>query len=126
MRSALVLQMVGALVILSGCDSEATFVRAHVAEAKHALLTLAARQERFYLQNNTYSNDMTQLGFPADPAVLESGTYTVDILPGADDVNYIATADYNGVDVEKQECQWIRIDGRGDKTSGPRIDCWKR
>ncbi len=32
-------------------------MRAQRTEAKTALLRLAANQERFYLQNNTYTND---------------------------------------------------------------------
>jgi hypothetical protein len=47
-------------------------------------------------------------------------------VPGADHTNYAATATYNGADAETQECQWFRIDGRGDKTSGPSLDCWMR
>jgi Tfp pilus assembly protein PilE len=83
-------------------------------------------QERFYLSNETCTNDMTQLDFTTDPFVTDSGSYTIDIVPGADHTNYAATATYNGADAETQECQWFRIDGRGDKTSGPSLDCWMR
>ena len=37
--------------------------RAKRNEARAALLQIATMQERFYLQNNTYTNDMTNLGF---------------------------------------------------------------
>ena len=33
-------------------------------EAKSALLQISTMQERFYLQNSTYTADMTVLGFP--------------------------------------------------------------
>ena len=49
-------------------------------EAKAALLQIATRQESFYLQNNTYTTDMTNLGFGAANNVATStGTYVVNV-----------------------------------------------
>lgn len=119
-------QMIAALWILASCDGDTTLVRSQLNEAKAALLRVAIYQERFYLRNRIYTNDMTQLGFTTDPFVTESGSYTIDVDPGADDSNYAATAKYNGANADMHECLWIRIDGRGFKTSGPHKDCWRR
>jgi len=53
------------------------------ADAKSALLDLAARQERFFTTNNTYTNVAASLGYAALPASLPGGgsqtTYTLSI-----------------------------------------------
>lgn len=100
--------------------------RAKRNEAKAALLQIATNQERFYLQNNTYTTDMTVLGFPvASNYLSDSGTYVVNI--GAADPNdFTATAVYQIGDEEAAKCATFQIDGRGAKTSAPLADCWTR
>jgi type IV pilus assembly protein PilE len=63
--------------------------RAQRTEAKSALLRLATNQERFYLQNRTYSSDPSALGFAGNNS--ERGTYALTIT-GADANGYTATA----------------------------------
>jgi type IV pilus assembly protein PilE len=46
------------------------------ADAKSALLDLAARQERFFTTNNTYTNVAANLGYAALPASVPGGTAT--------------------------------------------------
>ena len=41
--------------------------RAKRNEAKAALLRIATNQERFYLNNNTFTQDLTALGFATTP-----------------------------------------------------------
>ncbi len=68
-------------------------LRSNRAEAKAALLNVAAAQEKFYLQNNTYTNELTD----APPSGLglgdttETGLYTIEV-DGADADGYTATA----------------------------------
>ena len=98
--------------------------RAKRNEAKAALLRLATQQERFYLQNNTYTCDMTQLGFPvAAGYVSDSGTYTVDVT-ACDASDFGAQAVYNPADAEAGKCGLFTIDGRGTRLSNPKLDCW--
>ena len=99
--------------------------RAKRNEAKAALLRIATNQERFYLQNSTFSNDLTQLGFSASPFITDSETYRVWIV-NADANNFTATADYLPTDAEQAKCDTFTIDGRGTKTSLPELDCWVR
>lgn len=43
-----------------------------------ALLRIADRQQQFYMDNKTYADDLTDLGFPADPYIItDDGTATV-------------------------------------------------
>jgi len=52
--------------------------RSQRVEAKEALVHLAANQEKFYLQNNTYSNDLEALGF--GDSLTEHGLYEVEVV----------------------------------------------
>jgi len=100
--------------------------RAKRNEAKAALLQIAQNQERFYLQNNTYTMDMTQLGFPVGcPFITDSESYSVCVT-AADANDFTAVATYRKADNEAGKCQTFNIDGRGGKTSAPHADCWTR
>jgi len=105
-------------------------MRAQRTEAKTALLRLAANQERFYLQNNTYTNDTVALGFLLGES--ENGVYTLNI-PLADTNTYQATAvptpggGTNGRTMTADtECAQFGIDAQGLKTAmpDPQSRCW--
>lgn len=49
------------------------------AEARTILPQVASNLERFYYNNNSYTGDMTQIGFDSDPYITENGFYTVDV-----------------------------------------------
>ncbi|MEX2123908.1 MAG: type IV pilin protein [Woeseia sp.] len=94
-------------------------------EAKAALLQIATNQERFYLNNNTYTNSMTVLGFPVDDNFLtETETYVIDVT-AADANAYTARATYQlAGDEEAAKCATFTINSTGTKTSTPNADCW--
>ena len=98
--------------------------RAKRNEARAALLQIATLQERFYLQNSSYTTDMTNLGFAAAGNNLtDSGTYLVNVT-AADTNNYSAIAAYQNADVESTKCATFTINGQGVKGSAPYADCW--
>jgi type IV pilus assembly protein PilE len=100
--------------------------RAKRTEAKAALLQIAQNQERFYLQNNTYTTDMTQLGFPVNCGfITDSESYSVCVT-AADANDFTAVATYLREGAEAGRCLTFDIDGRGAKTSAPLADCWTR
>ncbi|MDH3748361.1 MAG: type IV pilin protein [Gammaproteobacteria bacterium] len=95
-------------------------------EAKAALLQIATNQERVYLNTNSYTNNMTALGFPVDDNFpTDSGAYIIDVT-FADANNFTAVATYQLVDNETGKCATYTIDGRGTRTSAPLADCWTR
>ena len=101
--------------------------RAKRNEAKAALLQIATNQERFYLNNQIYSDDLTDLGFTvANNFPTETGSYVITISSPANPTNYTATATYQNVDKESTKCLTFQIDGRGQRTSAPLADCWTR
>jgi type IV pilus assembly protein PilE len=97
--------------------------RSKRSEAMSALLQIATEQERFYLNSNTYTSDLTDLGFPADDFTTGSGSYVVEVT-AADTNTWSATATYQNDDEEAGKCLTFNLNATGEKTSTPRADCW--
>lgn len=99
-------------------------LRSNRAEAKAALLNLAAAQEKFYLQNNTYTEELTDA--PPDglglPDTTESGFYDIEI-DDADDEGFTATATAAGGQAQDTRCATFSIDQAGARTATT-ADCW--
>jgi type IV pilus assembly protein PilE len=122
----IVVVIIGLMAVIAYPNYREFAARAKRNEAKAALLQIATNQERFYLQNNTYTCDMTRLGFSAAAGfVTESRTYTVDVTACNAD-NFTAQAVYNNADAEAGKCGSFQINGRNVKTSAPYTDCWTR
>ncbi len=100
--------------------------RAKRNEAKAALLKAATNQERFYLQNNEFSDDLVELGFTTSPFTTDTGSYVISVAAPLPAANFTITATYQKVDAETGKCNIFTIDGRGLKTSSPDTDCWTR
>jgi type IV pilus assembly protein PilE len=91
-------------------------------EAKAMLLQIAAQQESYYLQNNTYGN-LTDLGYPANVMPTDSGSYQVTVT-AFDASNFTLRAAWQLGGNEANKCQTFDLDGRGAKTSAPKGNCW--
>ncbi len=105
-------------------------IRAQRTEAKTALLQLATNQARFYLQNNTYTNNLAALGFPGGTS--EQGVYTLNV-PLANAVTFQATAvptpggGVNGVDMTSDgDCALFSLNSQGVRAANPdpNTSCW--
>ena len=125
MELMIVVVIIGILAALSYPNYREFVTRAKRTEARAALLKIATNQEKYYLQNNTFTGDLRVLGFNADPYITDSGTYRVRIT-SADASNFTAEADYIPADGEEAKCNLFSINGRGQKTSDPYTDCWSR
>ena len=122
----IVVVIIGIMAVVAYPNYREFAARAKRNEAKAALLQIATNQERFYLQNNSYTCLMTRLGFPVDGGfVTDSRSYTVDVT-ACDANNFTAQAVYNNADNEAGKCGSFQINGRNVKTSAPLADCWTR
>lgn len=94
-------------------------------EAKAALHEAMSRQERHYTTDNTYTNDMTDLGYDNDPFVTEGGWYQVDAAAcggGLDEcVALTATAQD---DQTEDACGNFTLNSRGQRSVSGSGDCW--
>lgn len=119
----IVVVVVGILAALAYPSYRQYVQRAKRSEAMSALLQVATEQERWYLNANTYTTDMRNLGFDTDPFTTASGTYRVD-MDAADAADYTATATYLLADEEAAKCTSFSIDATGAKMSVGTADCW--
>lgn len=119
----IVIVIIGILAAIAYPSYRQYVQRSKRTEAMSALLQIATEQERFYLNSNMYTNDMTQLGFDTDPFTTASGTYVVD-MTAANANGYSATATYQLTDEEDARCSSFSIDATGAKTSVGTADCW--
>jgi type IV pilus assembly protein PilE len=124
MELMIVVVVIGILTAIAYPSYRQYAAKAKRNEAKSALLQIATMQERFYLQNSTYTADMTKLGFPVGSNFLtDSKSYIVDVT-AASAAAFSATATYQKADAEAGKCATFSIDGAGMKTSTPFADCW--
>ncbi len=122
----IVLVVVAVLAAIALPNYRESSARARRTEAKVALLQVATNQERVYLQSNSYTTDMSQLGFAsAGCNPTDSAAYRVCVT-AADADTFTAVATYQRSDAESSKCLTFEIDGRGVKRSAPDSDCWTR
>jgi type IV pilus assembly protein PilE len=124
MELMIVVVIIGILAAVAYPSYRQYAAKAKRNEAKAALLQIATLQERFYLQNNTYTTDMSRLGFTAAGCnTSDTGSYVI-CVPNADANTFDAVATYQNTDTELTKCGTFTIDGRGAKGSTPYDDCW--
>ena len=107
---------VGILTILASIalpSYRAYVLRSNRGDATQALLRIAAQQEKFFLQNNTYAGTVDDLNVDTKS---EHGLYDLTVTAG--DVNgftaeAVANADESQADDDA--CQTFRIDAQGRK-----------
>lgn len=100
-------------------------------DAKAGLMAAAGRMEQFMLDRGTYTYDMTQLGYAADPKVSDEGYYTIDAQAcagGSAATCYVlvATPFVSGMQAEDGLCTSFSLDNTGARTAtGKDADgCW--
>lgn len=119
-----VVVIIGILTAIAYPNYREYAARAKRNEAKAALLQIATNQERFYLQNNSYTTNMTSLGFPVASNFLSDTDSYVITVNNADANDFMATATYQKADAEAGKCATFTINGQGTKGSTPYNDCW--
>jgi len=119
----MVVMLIIAILGIVGVPSYRGYMeRAQRTEAKDALLRLANNQERFYLQNNTYTADVTQLGFAAGGVTVD-GTYVISVT-AADQQQFTGRVVPSGTGgMAGDMCSWFEIDEAGIKDAAY-AGCW--
>ena len=125
----IVMLIIGILAAIAYPSYTAYTRRANRVDATEALLRIADRQTRHYLQNNTYTTDLTELGFNGTAST--NGYYTLAIV-NADATGYTATAVPNGMPQSADDdCQSFSVNSLGVRTAtdGGGADnteeCWR-
>ena len=109
--------------------------RSNRSEGQALLSDAAAREERYYSDNNQYTTDMTQLHFNADPFVSEHGYYQLSAASTDTSANYTLTVTtvVGSTQADDTKCKTMTLDStgaKGSKDSGGTVNaepgvCWK-
>jgi len=127
-----VIAIIGILAAVAVPTYRKYLVRTNRAEAKIALLQLQTAQEKFYMQNNSFTDNLTA----ASPAGLgltsttETGKYNINVQLQAGGQEYTASAAprTGGGQTDDIECATFTINQRGTRgVSGPKgvQACWR-
>lgn len=99
--------------------------RARRTDAMQALEQTATLQERFYLNNFSYTADLAQLGF--EDNVSQQGLYAISV-PTADAAGFLVVAvpAAGSSQLRDADCQQFSIDNEGVRAAAPDPDgdCW--
>ena len=141
-RGVTLLELMLVVVIIAIISSFAyPFYSGYIVEAKRAaassaLLRVADRQQQFFLDNKSFADDLTDLGFPADPWVIAKDGRAVDgddpgsvyslSLSNVGATTYTATAaPLNGQLAADETCGSLTLTQAGARgASGSGTSCW--
>jgi type IV pilus assembly protein PilE len=101
-------------------------VRTRRADGKAALLRAAAREEQYFMDNKTYTSDITRLGFPAS-GKSDEGHYAVSVT--AADANTFTLQARPLSPHTDAVCGNLTLNSlgvKGESGSGSVADCWNR
>ena len=100
-------------------------------DAKAALLDVANRQESFMQDRSTYTDDMQDLGFGADPMISQEGWYSIDAQACAGGnlnrcYEITATPVASGPQADDTMCTTFVLDSTGAKSATGTMgsECW--
>lgn len=114
----IVVVIIGILASIAYPSYQEYVRRTNRAEGQAFLQDLAARQERYFSQNNSYTTDPSKLGSGTGS---ETGRYTVTITAPAGSGGYLLTAAPSFSDTK---CGNLTLNALGVKGAGA-TDCWR-
>lgn len=114
----IVVVIVGILTAIAVPAYRQYVLRAGRGEARAFLLDAAARQERFFSNNNTYADDLANLNYGSSTPASENGLYQLSVdttaaAPAAVDFTITATA--IGTQTQDRACATLTITNDGTR-----------
>lgn len=117
-----VVAIVAILGTIALTSYRSSVVRANRAEGTAALLKVQAAQEKYYLNEQTYAENLTDLKIPA---FTERRLYQIRVA-NASDTEYTVTATALDGQASDRECAVLSIDQTGTRTPNPATTrCWR-
>ena len=92
-------------------------------DGKAALTAIAAQQERYFSDNNTYATNLTALGYPAATATSPEGYYVVTATAGATGIasSFSLSAAAQGAQASDTDCTPMVLTSAGARSPA---SCW--
>ncbi|MBB2496763.1 type IV pilin protein [Aquipseudomonas ullengensis] len=110
--------ILGILVSIALPSYQKYVLKAHRADAIALLNETAAREERYYAQNNSYvtsDGEMSNLGLRNNGAS-DNAYYQLSLAEGGDeDAGYVLTATVQGTQAADSECLDFTLNGAGER-----------
>ena len=123
----IVVVIIGILLAIALPSYQGYTLRSHRADAHASLVDIAARQERFVAQNNTYTTEISaNTGLGIGSTTSREGYYNMTVSAcggGTIATCYVVTATATGSQVNDTACVAITYDSTGER-SGTTADCW--
>ncbi len=128
-----VLAIIGILGAVAYPAFDGYLKKSRFLDAKNKLVELADKQERYYLQHDSYTTDITSATGLNTSGISEEGsyTYTVEAGPGGLIEGFVITGAYNKTGVTL-DCHTITLSSTGARTAADTggadttDKCWKR
>ena len=128
----IVVTIIGILATISVASYRNYALRTNRSEGKVALLRIQVAEEKFFLQNGTYTVTLAAAppaGLGIAAASAPNGYYALGVAAGATGAigtSYLATATATGVQTtDIAACQVLTIDDQGNRTPPNASGCWK-
>jgi type IV pilus assembly protein PilE len=125
----IVLVVVGILASIAYPSYQEYILRSRRTEGKAMLMDVVARLERHYMNQNSYTTDLTELGFSSASPTSAEGKYQASVAAGPSgdiETSYTVTVSpqWPGGD---GKCGNLTLDSRGTKGSetGDAAQCWR-
>ncbi len=126
----IVVAVIGILAAVALPSYRQYVLKSHRSSAITAVLDLASREARYYTTNNTYTSDLTLLGYSATPSVpiTDSSNHYYDLsVTAASNTAFTVGAAPSG-NQANDTCGTFSYNDLGVKSisSGTLSDCWKQ
>jgi type IV pilus assembly protein PilE len=132
----IVVAVVAILATLAATSYSSYVLRTNRTEGRMALLAIQAAQERYFLQNNQYAQDMATVVAPVNAGGLgvgsisaagltPSGNYTISfsaVTPTSYTIQAVATGPQTH---DTAACLTFTVDDQGNRTPADSTGCWR-
>lgn len=117
-----VVAIIGILMAIAYPSYQEYVLRGNRSEGQAFLNDAAARQERYYAQNNTYADTVAKLGYANNNSSNTKYTLTIS---NASATTYTLTATPARTDSKCGNLSLNQAGTKGETGSGTLADCWK-
>jgi type IV pilus assembly protein PilE len=111
--------IVGILAAIAYPTYQGQMFKARRTEGQALLLDVAGRQEQYFANNKTFTDDMEKLGYQTNPALSENGYYSVATAAGPTNdlaTSFLATATRLGSQTRDSVCYDFTVDSTGRRS----------
>lgn len=117
--------IVGILAAIAYPSYTSYVAKSNRGEGQRELLRIANLQEQYYVDNRTYTSDLTKLGLDKSPFITEHGHYSIAATVPAGGATFTLTATAKGTQASADSaCSPMKVTDTGEKT--PDDSCWEK